>query len=244
MVIATNKIIDFEDYMIGDILKSSVLILKIKCKISECNIKNELDYSILNQIKIPNIPQTMNIFKDFNFYDYDYMYNACKCAYDENTEEYNDCINNDIIKSANNTETLLKIIKEFVDYLENEIIINKNNNNYILSNGSIVSFRNIYVYETNYFQKLETIYYKFIAPVTDKLSKLYIKSLSGFLKYNRNLVVLLIIFFCIIIISLFLYISFFFIKKLIRLLSISRFILKIIPTFAINTEELETWIEN
>ena len=244
MVIATNKIIDFEDYMIGDILKSSVLILKIKCKISECNIKNELDYSILNQIKIPNIPQTMNIFKDFNFYDYDYMYNACKCAYDENTEEYNDCINNDIIKSANNTETLLKIIKEFVDYLENEIIINKNNNNYILSNGSIVSFRNIYVYETNYFQKLETIYYKFIAPVTDKLSKLYIKSLSGFLKYNRNLVVLLIIFFCIIIISLCLYISFFFIKKLIRLLSISRFILKIIPTFAINTEELETWIEN
>ena len=128
--------------------------------------------------------------------------------------------------------------------MENEITINENNENYILNNGNIVNFSNVYVYETDYFKNLETIYYKFIAPVCDKLSKMYLDSLNGFLKYNRNLVVLLIVFFCMIVNIFCLYISLFFIKKLLQLLSISRFILKIIPTFAINIEELEIWIDN
>ena len=244
MVIATNKLIDVENFMIGDILKASASILKIKCKISECDIKKELDYSIMYQIKIPNLVQAINIFKNFNFYDGEFMFNACKCAYDKDTDEYNDCINNDIIKSANSTETLIKLIQDLVDYMENEITINENNENYILNNGNIVNFSNVYVYETDYFKNLETIYYKFIAPVCDKLSKMYLDSLNGFLKYNRNLVVLLIVFFCMIVNIFCLYISLFFIKKLLQLLSISRFILKIIPTFAINIEELEIWIDN
>ena len=247
MVLSTNKLINVENYIFGKILKAGASILAIKCKMNECDVKKQLNYSIiLKQYQKEDIVQGINTFKDLKIFYYEhYLLNACKSAFDIRSMEFEKCSNDKIIKSANNTESLLKIIEDYIDSLEREIIINENNVNYSLSNGIIVSFSNIYIFELDYFKNLEKIFYKYIVPVSDNFASICISSLSSYLKYKRNIVILLTILFCVMVIFLCLYISFYFVKKLIRLLRVSRSILKIIPVFVINnTQELEILIEN
>jgi hypothetical protein len=70
-------------------------------------------------------------------------------------------------------------------------------------------------------------------------------SLNNYLKKEKILILILIICLGVIIAWFCIYIIVFFVKKLIHLLSVSRCILKIIPTTVINnTPDLEVWIEN
>ena len=76
------------------------------------------------------------------------------------------------------------------------------------------------LFNTSYFQQMEEIFYKYIIPVGDVC-----------------LGVIMFIY-CF-------YLGIFFVRKLVHYLSVSRCIMKIIPTSVIiNTQELETWIEN
>ena len=247
MVVSTNKLINVENYMFGKILTASASTLKIKCNMSECDIKNDLNYSgIVDKSQIQKIVQGISIFNDLNiFYNEQFLLNACKSVYNTNTSDYDDCMNDELVQSANNTDSLLKLIDETVDNIYKEREMNENNENYILKNGQNVIFNSIYLYESESFKDLETVFYKYIAPVSDNFSKICISSLSSYLKKKKNIVVLLIVIFCIMVILLCLYMAFCFVNKLIHLLSVSRCILKIIPTTVINnTQELENWIEN
>ena len=116
--------------------------------------------------------------------------------------------------------------------------------NYILINGEKVEFKYYYLYESKSFNNLETIYYNYVAPVSDNFAKICSLSLLHFLKNKRNSVVFLAIIFFIMVLFQCTYIAFCFIKKLIYLLGVSRCIVKIIPSNVINsTQELENWIE-
>ena len=247
MIISTNKFIDFQNYIFGKILISSISILKLKCNLILCEIKKELDYSkIIEEKDIQKIIKGINYFDDLKtFYHKNYLLNACKTAYKINEPEYEECLQDNIIKSANNTDSLLKIIDVLVDDLSKEKESNINNNNYILNNGKIVPFKSIYLFGDEKFKNLENIFYKFITPVSDNLANNCGMSLYNYLKTKkRKLFILLFIFYCMIFLFC-LYVALFFIDKLIRLFTISRCIFKIIPTNVIsNTEELESWIEN
>ena len=247
MVVSTNKLITVENYMFGKILTAGASTLKIKCNISECNIKTELNYSgIVDKSQIQKIVQGISLFNKLNtFYNEEFLLNACKSVFQTNSTEYSNCMNDELVQSANNTDSLLKLIDETVDNLYKEREMNENNENYVLKNGDIVKFKSIYLYESESFYDLETVFYKYIAPVSDNFAQICISSLNSYLKTKKNIVVLLDIFFCFVVIFLCLYVAFCFVNKLVHLLSVSRCILKIIPTTVINnTQELESWIEN
>ena len=247
MVISSNQLINVENYMFGKLLKAGASALKIKCNISECEIKKELNYSgIIDKSQIQKIVQGISLFKKLNqFYNQEFLLNACKSVYKIDSTEYLNCMNDELVQSANNTDSLLKLVDETVNNLYKEREMNENNEKYILNNGNIVNFSSIYLFESEKFFDLETVLYKYIAPVSDNFAKICISSLSLYLKNKKNIVVLLDVFFCVVVIFLCVYVAFCFVNKLVHLLSVSRCILKIIPTTVINnTQELESWIEN
>ncbi len=245
MVNSTNKLINVENFIFGKFILSSSKILKVKCEISECNITNTLNYSgLVDMSNVQKIIQGISLFDDLNkFYNQYYMLDVCKAVYEDNTTEMEHCLNDLLIKSANSTESLLKLIDEIVESLEKDIEIYKGEN-YTLLNGDIVEFKNYYLYESNLFNNLESIFYKYVCLISNNFAEIFISSLFNYLKKQRNSVVLLTLIFLVIIMVFCLYFSFFLIKNLICLICVSRCILKIIPTSVItNTQELENWME-
>ena len=191
MVTSTNKLINVENYIFGKIIIAGASTLKIKCLMSECQNVNNLDFSgLIYKNNIQKIIQGISLFKELNiYYNEYYLLNACKSLFKVNTSEYDDCLNNEIIKSANNTESLLKLIEEIVDELYKDINL-YTKINYTMSNGEKVQFKNYYLYESNSFNNLETIYYNYVAPVSDYFGDICVSSLSILLKNKRNGVVI------------------------------------------------------
>ena len=246
MVISSNKLINVENYMFGKILIAFASTLKVKCMMNECNTKNDLVYNgLIDNNKIQKIVQGISIFQQLNIYYNDqFLLNACKSIFELNTTDYDDCMNDILIQSANNTESLLKIHEQIIDDLYKDAILKKDTN-FTLNNGTVVKFRNIYLFSTDTFKELEKIFYKYIVPVSNTFSQICLDSLIKYLKEKKNIVVILTIIFFVMVILLCVYIAFCFVNQLIHLLSVSRCILKIIPTSVINnTQELESWIEN
>ena len=246
MVISSNKLINVENYMFGKILIAFASTLKVKCMMNECNTKNDLVYNgLIDNNKIQKIVQGISIFQQLNIYYNDqFLLNVCKSIFELNTTDYDDCMNDILIQSANNTESLLKIHEQIIDDLYKDAILKKDTN-FTLNNGTVVKFRNIYLFSTDTFKELEKIFYKYIVPVSNTFSQICLDSLIKYLKEKKNIVVILTIIFFVMVILLCVYIAFCFVNQLIHLLSVSRCILKIIPTSVINnTQELESWIEN
>jgi len=246
MVISSNKLINVENYMFGKILMTFASSLKVKCMMNECNTKNDLNYNgLFDKNKIQKIVQGISIFQKLNIYYNDqFLLNVCKSIFEINTTDYDDCMNDILIQSANNTESLLKILEQIIDNLYKDAIL-KNGTNFTLNNGTVVKFRNIYLFSSDTFKEFETIFYKYIVPVSNTFAQICLDSLIKYLKEKKNIVVLLTIIFFVMVILLCVYIAFCFVNQLIHLLSVSRCILKIIPNSVINnTQELESWIEN
>ena len=245
-VISSNKLIDIENYFFGKIIVSGASLLKIKCKLSECQILQELDYSgIVSTDNFQKIIQGISLFSKLSeFYNENYLLNVCKAVFIQTSEEYEDCLYNDLIKSANNADSLLKLTEEIVQNLNKDINIYEGNY-YNLSNGDYVEFKKYYLYESILFRNLEEIYYEFLVPISENFAQICLDSLNNYLKDKRKIVFLLTSIFFIMVISQCIYISFCFIKKVINLIGVSRCILKIIPTTLISTtQELEIWMED
>jgi len=245
MVHSTNKIINVQEFLFGKIIQASSSIVKVKCTMFDCNIENDLNFSeLIDKENIQDIVQGISIFKNMDiFYNEKFLLDACAAVYLYNTSEYDECLKDELIQSANNTESLLKLIHETVDniYKDQEL---KNGSNITLKNGNVVEFKDYYLYESDAFNTLEYVFYKYVAPVSDNFSLICISGLLDYLNDKKTLVIILLIVFCAIQIGICIYIGFLFVSKLIHLLSVSRCILKIIPTTVINnTQELEMWIE-
>ena len=246
MVTSTNKLIKVEKFMYGKILRASASILKVKCMMNECKITKNLEFNdIIDKTQNQFIVQGISLFDDLNiFYNDQFLLNACKAILPFNSSEYSICMDDILIQSANNTDSLLKLIDEIVDDLYNDQVIYKDNT-FTLDNGTEVEFKNYYLFSAISFKNLETIFYKYIIPISNNFSQICIDSLYKLLKQKRNYVVVLTITFFFMVILLCVYIGFCFVNHLIHLLSVSRCILKIIPISVINnTQELESWIEN
>ncbi|MCQ2816891.1 MAG: PAS domain S-box protein, partial [archaeon] len=250
MINSTNKLIDVQAYLFGKLLISSASTVKVKCMMSECTgitDTNELDYSVLeNRNEIQAIVQGITIFDELNdFYNQKFLLNACQTAFDEVTQPdlFKICTDSPIVLSANNTDSLLKIVDYTVDNIYKDRIMKTNMT--ITYNGIPSDFRPKMLYDTPQFLTLENIFYYFITPVSDNFAKVFQSSLDDYLSQKKTIMLLLIILFGVIMIAISLYIAIFFVDRLIHLLSVSRCILKIIPTTVINsTQELENWIEN
>ena len=86
---------------------------------SNCENKKPLSYSeLVDMDKIQQVIKGITTFDEVkNFYNEKFLLNACAAAIDknENEEEYNLCLNENLIVSANNTDNLIKLIEDIVD---------------------------------------------------------------------------------------------------------------------------------
>ena len=101
------------------------------------------------------------------------------------------------------------------------------------------------LFNSSYFKIIESIYYLYLYKVGDNFADIVCNNLEDYLR-QKKIIVSIVTVICGIfaIIYCFLY-QVILIKKLINYLSISRCVMKIIPTSVIiSTKELEDWIES
>ena len=251
----TGRILDIESFFLGKGLITVTETIKIKCEMSLCKTSNTtINFSSLisqdlNR-KIANWVSTLDYLN--TFYEQFYMQNACLAAVKLNEsnfgkdiqlnikniyedDNYKQCMNDILVKSANNTEGLIQLVDNKVKIIRNEIEINKNTNE---------SFHPCEMYSNNNFYVFEKVFYKYLVIISDNFSYVITQGYEEHLnKMVKRLTIIMIVFvICILIASI--YIGVFYIQTLVHLLSVSRCILKIIPTAIISsTPELEMWIE-
>ena len=237
---SANMILYIQNYFFMKIIEANAMNINMKCFISDCDYKNRIKIEeLLNGVIFQDVIKGMNLLPKLKeFYNEQYLTNACKAAIkNETSEEYNNCINDSLIAKLINTENILKLIAEFSSTLEVEYLIsNKTTNGTFLKTD---------LYSDPKFTLVEKMYFKYLMPVVDNFVEYLKDDMASYLYYNKKILLVLMatlevlmIFFCIIT-------RIFIIKSLIHYLTISRCIMKILPTSVIiNTPELESWIEN
>ena len=244
-----NQLLLIQNYIYGKLISTSVDTLKLKCFIIECNNNlNRLDYTKLksNDI-IQDVIKGLKNFKGIeNFYSNKFLLNACDAAINKIIEpvRYELCINDSIIISGNNTDNIMKIIENVINNIYKKDEMNQNQKQILINGENVTYFRQL-LFSDIYFKKVENMFYKYIFSVDTIFEESLRDSLNDYLKYKKYLLVILVL--SLSLLMVFYNISFltFTVPKLVYLLSVSRCILKIIPTSVIiNTPELETWIEN
>ena len=240
MVINSNKLLIVENYIFGKLIAASTSIIEIKCFISECRNKTKINYDQLVDYNIiQEVIKGLNLFSKISyFYNEQFLLNACGAAINNIThpDEYSSCLEDSTIMTANNTENILKYIDDLIANLQKEFEINnKTNNNY--------ERRNLFN-QTNY-KDIEKIFFKYIMGVDDTFVNSLLVDLEIFLLQKQLLVIIIMVTFALLVIIYCIVYRIFLIKKLIHYLTVSRCILRIIPTSIIlSTPELEGWIEN
>ena len=239
MVYNTNQLLLVENHIFGELISSSASTVEVKCKMSGCQNETELNYSnLVNMDLIQQVIRGITTFDEVkNFYNEKFLLNACAAAIDKKKqpEEYDECLNENLIVSANNTDNLIKLVDSIVDN------INKEND---ILNGT-KGYTTYQLFNTSYFNQMEEIFYKYIIPVGDNFAALVREDLDNYLTERKILVLILVCVLGAIMIIYSLIFGIIFINQLIHYLSVSRCIMKIIPTSVIiSTQELENWIEN
>ena len=219
MVSNTNHLLLVENYIFGKLITSST--------------KTLVDMGLIQEVI-----KGINLFDEVrDFYNNKFLLDACAASMevDKSDEKYKDCENDTLIISANNTDNLIKLIDNLVENIYKEHDMEKNSSDYFKQK----------LFNTSYFQHMEEVFYKYIIPVGDIFAKLVKDDLNKFLKNKKTLITILVVCLGVIMFIYCLYLGIFFVRKLVHYLSVSRCIMKIIPTSVIiNTQELESWIEN
>jgi hypothetical protein len=248
MIVDFNKLLGIQTYALGRLVVASHSLVNIKCEMSDCNVDKLIAkdaYEFLSLSKIEDIVRDIGLFPTLSdYYNNKFLQNACLAIYNSTNANYNTCFSDVIIESANNTDSLLKLIDETVAIIQKDKKM-KTGNKYLSKNGTEVQFSNKFLFESEYFNELETVYFKYLYPVSDNFSTVFVDSLQGFLDSKGTTKMILVVIFVIVILIFAMFVIIIFIKKLIHLLSVSRCILKILPTnVIINTNEIESWLES
>ena len=240
MIDNTNHLLIVQNYIFSHLLIATSSTIEIKCFISECKNTTKLDSnSLFNYDIIQDILRGLNLFpKVSHFYNEKFLLNACAAVInkEKNLEEYNNCLNDITIKSANNTENLLKLMNDLYLNLKKESEINeKKNHSYYKQN----------LFSDPSYGEIEKIFFKYVMPIEANFVEYISDDLNEFLSKNKIIVIIIILIMGTMGIIICVLSRLFLINKLIHNLRVSRCIIKIIPTSVIiNTQELETWIEN
>ena len=187
MVYNTNQLLLVQNHIFGELIKSSASTIEVKCFMSSCENKYPLSYSeLVDMDKIQQVIKGITTFDEVkNFYNEKFLLNACAAALDINLqkEEYDECLNENLIVSANNTDNLIKLIEDIVDNIYKE---------YNMSIRNDTSYSKYNLFNSNYFNQMEEIFYKYIIPVGDNFAKLVNDDLDNYLTERKILVLLLV----------------------------------------------------
>ena len=248
MIQDINQILFIEKFIYGKIISTSAIIIEVKCFISGCKNETILDYSELKSFaEIRNMIKGLKDFKEIDdYYNNKYLLDACDASLDRTVDEqkYKLCLNESIITSANNTDNLMKLIDNIIDniYKKDEMDLYKHG---LLSNDSRVAAYRLKLFNESNFRNVEMIFYKYIFPISDFFGEAIKDNVDSYLIYKKKIIILLVFGLALIIIIYGIIFMSFYIPRLIHFLSVSRSVMKIIPTSIIMiTPELENWIEN
>ena len=236
MIKDTNQLLLVQNFIFGKFISSSTSTIEIKCYMSECKNATEEGLNYKELIKMDLIQEVIkgvNIFPQVdNFYNYKILLDACAAAIkDTKSEEYKSCSNDTLIISANNTDNLLKLIDDLVDSIHKEYEMNKGNKKDL--------------FNTTYFRQIEYIFYKYIFSVGDNFAEVVNEDLAEYLSEGNIILIIISVLVGVVTCFYCLIFGIILIKRLVHHLSVSRCIMKIIPTSVIiSTQELEAWIEN
>ena len=255
MITKTGRILEIETFFLGKNLITVIETINIKCEMSLCQIRNTtIDFSSLvskdlNR-KIANWISHIEYLGDF--YEKFYTQNACLAAFNLNKNielkevtfdykiiysdvNFQTCMNDIVVKSANNTEGLIQLIDNKIKIIRNEIAINKQHNEQFLPYE---------MYDNENFYIIEKVFYNYLIAISDNFSLVIQRGFEINVEKLIHLLTTIMIVFGICIFITAVYIGVIYVKTLVHLLSVSRCILKIIPTVIISsTPELESWIE-
>jgi hypothetical protein len=234
MVKNTNQLFFVQNHIYGKLISSTTNMLEIKLFISECNNKTHLDYKKLVDMNlIEEVIKGVELFpKVEDFYYMKFLQDACLAGInDTESEKFKFCREDPLMISANNTESIIKLIDDLIDSAIKEDEMNKDYK------------RNLY--NTSIFRQIEYMHYKYVYDVGDNLENDLTNGLNSYLFQKKIFIIIfnsllgfVIAIYCVIF-------GFILIRGLVHHLSVSRCIMKIIPTSVIiSTQELETWIEN
>ena len=245
MVNNTNHLLVAENYIFGLLIQSSAETVDIKCFMSNCQNETYLNYShIANTELMLSVIEGMNAFEKISeFYNLNFLSNACGSVISNETSpaKYDECMNDTLIISANSTDSIIRLITDIVENIKTEYDIREEKK----AKNQTKKEVKLSLFETDYFQLMEKAFYKYILPVGNNFAEIVTIDLNNYLNRNRTLIILLILLLFILMIIYCLFLGITLIKQLIHYLSVSRCIMKIIPTSVIiNTQELENWIEN
>ena len=239
MVYNTNQLLLVQNHIFGELIKSSASTVQVKCFMSSCRNLNNLYYDdLVNMDIIQDVIKGITTFNEVkDFYNEKFLLNACAAAIDKinQEEEYNEWLNENLIISANNTDNLIKLIEDIVDNIYKHDSMN----------NRVKGYSKYDLFNTSYFNQMEEIFYKYIIPVGDNFAQLVNEDLENYLSEKKIMVLILVCILGIIVILYCLIFGIIFINQLIHYLSVSRCVMKIIPTSVIiSTQDLENWIEN
>ena len=227
-----RKILKMHEFFLGKYLKVALSTIYIKCAIFNCRNNKVLDYETFFDESI--YFEIVSIFPNFPLmYDYFYKYylnDSCRAEGKEyNSKEYNECYNNSLIKALNNTNNFINFIFESVNNLKFEIQSGKSPDNLVNS---------------NVFNNLEEALYLRVIPTIMVFINTIEKAVESL--FNKKMIIIISILVCyaIILILFIEYIRDIFIPKIKYLLSVTKCLIRIIPTSIISTnKDLENWLD-
>ena len=218
-------------------MNTSLNIVELKCFIIECQKGNHsLSYSYLgNNDKIQIFVKGIRNFKNIeDFYDNKFMLNACEAAInkEKEIERYNECINDNIINSANNTDNIMQLISNFRDNIYRKDSLQNGRMRQMMFNSSL-------------YKDIEYLFFNYIYTVEDIFENTVISSLNDYIKINKFFLIILAAIYSVTMIIYNIIYLIILTPQLVHLINISRGILKIIPSNVImNTPELQNFIGN
>jgi len=242
MIQNINQLLIIQKFIYGKLISVSSEIIEVKCFISSCENKTILNYTeFKSNDEIRDMMKGLRNFKKIeDYYNNKYLLNACEAVIDKifEPEKFEYCMNNDsIISTSNNTDNLLKLEDNIIDN------IYKKEDMYRYTYG--VQSNRLSLFNESNFQNIEYIFYNYIFSVGDFFADIITTNLDEYLRMKKRILILLV---CCLALALILYCLIFmtvYIPKLTHFLSVSRSVMKIIPTSMIMiTPELENWIEN
>jgi len=237
LIVLTNEIIDIQTYLYENVIQSSCNLIYLKYYIRFINEEDNINEITINnnfslREIITSISKFDKILKLYNTMQTD----VCSATFDKksNSIQYIYCKNDKMITFVNNTNAIFSEINEKVNDLLKLLNTYMNDDDY-----EPMSF-----YENDDLVDLEYLYYNYLVFVTDNIEKITLENQQDKLNNKKNITK---IFYALVIIETIIFaliIWTVFIKRIIYLLSVARFILKIIPINVIyNTQELQSWID-
>ena len=245
MIQDINQLLIIEKFIYGKLIASSSEILEVKCFITGCKNDTSLDYSAFQSYSdIKNVIKGLRNFPQIeDYYNNRYLLDACYASIDKNieNEKYKKCLNDSIILSANNTDNLIKLIDNIIDniYKKDDMDI------YVYKTTDDPTKYRLHLFNETNFKNIEYIFFNYIFPVGDLFDDSIRENLDYYLLNKKKILICLVFGLATIIILYSILFLSLYIPRLIHFLSVSRSVMKIIPTSIIMiTQELENWIEN